>query len=61
MAQHIDSEPEEFRCDLCGEEFDSLSELEDHKKSHKRRPLHEESHDIDRDIGAPGLPTAPIS
>jgi hypothetical protein len=55
---HPDSEG--FVCDVCGDTFDSISALEDHKHDHLH-PLR--SHDDDRysrgDIGAAGLPTAP--
>ena len=54
---------EEFICDLCGEEFDSISELDKHKRQHLHPTLTEDENDRDlrRDIGAPGLPTSPVS
>lgn len=53
---------EEYKCDLCGETFNTATELEEHKHRHGRPAL---GHDDDQrevrgDIGAAGLPTSPI-
>jgi hypothetical protein len=55
--------PENFTCDLCREEFDSASELQSHKQDHLRpaKTQDEDDRDIRRDIGAPGLPTSPVT
>jgi hypothetical protein len=61
MAQQID--PEDFICDVCGREFGTVSELEDHKESGHLRHAHErdeEQQRIRRDIGAAGLPGSPL-
>jgi hypothetical protein len=52
----------EFTCDLCGEEFDSVTDLEEHKLKHIE-PIHEtmsSQGEIRGDIGAAGLPTSPV-
>jgi hypothetical protein len=54
--------PGEFQCDLCGEYFDSVTDLNKHKEGYHLRPGHQtrtENLDIQRDIGAAGLPGAP--
>ena len=53
---------EEFACDLCGDKFDSISELAEHKQQHMHPTVTEDENDRDlrRDIGAPGLPTSPV-
>jgi hypothetical protein len=54
--------PERYVCDICGEEFETLSDLEEHKREHLE-PVHEtlaRASDIRGDIGAAGLPTSPI-
>jgi hypothetical protein len=58
----LSSEASEFICDICGEQFDTVSELEVHKRRHSRpgRGLEEEEREIRGDIGAAGLPTSPI-
>jgi hypothetical protein len=53
---------DKFQCDLCGESFDTVSELEAHKseKHHiPSRPTPTENREVQRDIGAAGLPTSP--
>ena len=53
---------DEFVCDMCGEAFDSLSDLEDHKRDEHQLPSHvrpTENWDEQRDIGEAGLPGAP--
>ena len=56
------STTDEFTCDICGEKFDSVSELEDHKLRHGRPglSLDDEESEIRGDIGAAGLPTSPL-
>lgn len=51
----------EFQCDLCGAEFDSVTDLDSHKHEHARtaKPEEEERQTIRQDIGAAGLPTSP--
>ncbi len=52
----------DWECDLCGATFDSVNELEDHKRNFHERPsrhAREENRDVQRDIGAAGLPGAP--
>ena len=53
---------DKFICDLCSEEFDSVTALEDHKLRHGRPGrVHEDSErSLRGDIGAAGLPTSPI-
>jgi hypothetical protein len=54
--------PQEFECDLCGESFDSISDLEEHKRDEHELPLHSrktENWDTQRDLGEAGLPGAP--
>lgn len=53
---------EEFSCDSCGEQFGTVSELEEHKRRHGRPGLrlHDEEREFRGDIGAAGLPTSPI-
>ena len=53
---------DEFTCDICGEAFHSLSDLEEHKRGDHQLPSHvrsTENWDEQRDIGAAGLPGAP--
>ena len=53
---------DEFVCDLCGETFDSVTDLNEHKRDYHERPSRvsrEENRDTQRDIGEPGLPGAP--
>ncbi|MDP4220795.1 MAG: C2H2-type zinc finger protein [Bacteroidota bacterium] len=54
-------ETEEFVCDICGEKFNSISKLEDHKLRHSRPGLRldDEERQMRGDIGAAGLPTSP--
>ncbi|HEY3875862.1 MAG TPA: hypothetical protein VGM92_10320 [Candidatus Kapabacteria bacterium] len=62
MAIQNPSLPDEFTCDLCGESFTSVSDLNEHKHDYHERPsrqAQEENRDTQRDIGEPGLPTAP--
>ena len=52
----------EFECDICKAAFDSVSELEEHKRDEHQLPSHirkTENWDIQRDIGEAGLPGAP--
>lgn len=52
----------EFLCDVCGEAFDSVSELQEHKRDEHQLPSHlhqTENWDEQRDIGEAGLPGAP--
>lgn len=60
MAQQTD--PQEFICDLCGAELDSVSDLEAHKADHvlRGRSRDEEQQQIRGDIGAAGLPGSPL-
>jgi len=53
---------EGFVCDLCGESFDSVSNLEEHKRDTHQRPsllTETENWNVQGDIGAAGLPGAP--
>ena len=50
-------DPTDFKCDICGAELDSLSELSDHKKSHVIRVERED--ELRGDIGQAGLPMQP--
>jgi hypothetical protein len=62
MALQETSAPGEFQCDLCGEYFDSVTDLNKHKEGYHERPGRQtrtENLDIQRDIGAAGLPGAP--
>ena len=54
---------EKFTCDLCGEEFDSVTDLEEHKRNHAEplRKTTASQREIRGDIGAAGLPTSPVS
>ena len=56
------TDSDKFICDLCGKEFDSASEHEEHlaQHTHPARAEREEISDIRGDIGAAGLPTSPI-
>ena len=56
-------ESDKFTCDMCGEEFVTVSELEDHKRRHDhiRLSSEDEQREFRGDIGAAGLPTSPIS
>jgi hypothetical protein len=62
MENIIIPESSKFICDLCGEEFDSLSDLEEHKLNHLRPAKTEDEDDSDlrQNIGAAGLPGAPV-
>jgi hypothetical protein len=53
---------EKFICDICGEEYASVTDLEEHKIRHSqpRRGLEDEEREIRGDIGAAGLPTSPV-
>lgn len=53
--------PEKFTCDICREEFDDSSELQEHMKRHMRPEIGREDvqREIRGDIGAAGLPTSP--
>ena len=53
---------ERFTCDICGEEFQTVSQMEEHKLRHAspRRGLEDEERRIRGDIGAAGLPTSPV-
>ncbi|MEP7235066.1 MAG: C2H2-type zinc finger protein [Ignavibacteriota bacterium] len=53
---------EEFRCDVCGEQFDTLSSLDSHKTRHNRPSsgLADTQREIRGDIGAAGMPTSPL-
>lgn len=57
------TEAEEFTCDICGKNFDSVSSLTAHKLRHGRPALglKDEERQIRGDIGAAGLPTSPLS
>ena len=56
------SKDEKFSCDICGEEFASVTDLDEHKlrHSHFRYGLEDEERRIRGDIGAAGLPTSPV-
>jgi hypothetical protein len=56
------ADPEQFICDICGAELDSVSDLEEHKEEHlfRGRTRDEEQQEIRRDIGAAGLPGSPL-
>lgn len=58
----LSPEVSEFICDICGEEFDTVTELEEHKLRHGRPALGlaDEEREIRGDIGAAGLPTSPV-
>ena len=58
----ISPKASDFICDICGEEFDTLSDLEAHKVRHGRpgRKLEDEEREMRGDIGAAGLPTSPV-
>lgn len=62
MEDIIKPESSEFICDICGEMFETVSELEEHKLEHLRPSKNEDEDDRDiRDnIGAAGLPGAPV-
>ena len=51
------TDPTDFKCDICGAELDSVSELADHKKSHSPRVERED--ELRGDIGQAGLPMQP--
>lgn len=56
------SDKESFTCDICDAKFDTVSELEEHRKAHLRhvRARTESEQDFPAgDIGAAGLPTSP--
>lgn len=55
-------ETEEFKCDICGEEFGTVSELESHKYRHGHPALGrvDQEHEMRGDMGAAGLPTSPM-
>jgi hypothetical protein len=57
-----DLETEKFTCDICGEEFDTVTKLEEHKVRHGRpaRGLEDEERMLRGDIGAAGMPTSPV-
>jgi hypothetical protein len=62
MSQENTTMIDEFECDLCGESFDSVSDLEDHKRDNHQRPslrTETENWNVQGDIGAAGLPGAP--
>jgi hypothetical protein len=62
MTTNETSLPGEFQCDLCGEYFDSVTDLNKHKEGYHERPSRQrrtENVDVQRDIGAAGLPGAP--
>ncbi|MFI5200968.1 MAG: C2H2-type zinc finger protein [Candidatus Kapaibacterium sp.] len=62
MTPYEASKPDEFECDICGETFDSVSDLEEHKRDEHELPSHireTENWDTQRDIGEAGLPGAP--
>ena len=63
MENTIIPESSVFICDICGEEFDSLSDIEEHKLNHLRpaKTEDEDDRDIRQNIGAAGLPTSPVS
>jgi hypothetical protein len=48
-------------CDICGEEFDSITDLELHRTDHLQPEESEVEHqqEIRGDIGAAGMPTSP--
>jgi hypothetical protein len=56
------TDPEEFVCDICGAELDSVSDLNEHKEEHmlRGRSRDEEQQNIRGDIGAAGLPGNPL-
>ena len=66
MQNNSDNQPtiktEEFKCDVCGEEFGTISELESHKYRHGHPALGrvDQEHETRGDIGAAGLPTSPM-
>ncbi len=55
-------ETEEFTCDMCGEKFETISSLEEHKLRHGRpgRGLSDTQSEMRGDIGAAGMPGSPI-
>ncbi len=55
-------ETEEFTCDLCGEKFGAVSDLEQHKLRHGRPSLglRDEQSAMRGDIGAAGMPGSPL-
>jgi hypothetical protein len=62
-ASQSSSETEEFTCDICGKNFDSVSSLTAHKLRHSRPALglKDEESQMRGDIGAAGLPTSAVS
>ena len=61
MPNSKNSNASKHVCDICGEEFDSISELELHRTDHIEPETSdvEEQQDIRGDIGAAGMPTSP--
>jgi hypothetical protein len=51
-----------FTCDICGEEFDTIIKLEEHKMRHAHRKLglEDEQREFRGDIGVAGMPTSPV-
>jgi len=62
MEQEKTPAMDEFECDICGATFDSISDLEEHKRDNHQRPslrTDTENWNSQSDIGAAGLPGAP--
>ena len=58
----LTSRTEEFTCDICGERFNTLSKLSEHKHRHGRPELglKDEQKQMRGDIGAAGMPASPV-
>ena len=56
-----DEAPKQYVCELCGEEFDDTTVLEEHKERHFRPEFGraDVQSEIQRAIGADRLPTSP--
>jgi hypothetical protein len=56
------TEPSAFVCDICGAGYDSVTDLDEHKQNHSRvvRTEENDQQNIREDIGAAGMPTAPV-
>jgi len=61
MATPNTSDTTKHVCDVCGEEFDSITDLELHRTDHLEPEASEVEHQqtVRGDIGAAGMPTSP--
>ncbi len=62
MEKNMNTGASKFVCDICGTEYDSVNDLDEHKQEHSRRVKAEENdqQNIREDIGAAGMPTSPV-